>query len=142
VPYKGGGPAIADLLGGHVNLLFGTLTSTHDLARAGRLRALASTGSARSSVAPDVPTVAESGLPGYAVEAWYGVLAPAGTPRAVVERLSGDLAKIAQVPEVREQIRAQGAEAVGGTPEEFGRYLRAEVDKWARTVRAQGLRGE
>ena len=142
VPYKGGGPALADLLGGHVGLLISTVTSTHDLVKSGRLRALATTGSKRSVVAPELPTVAEAGLPGYAVEAWYGVLAPAGTPRAIVERLSGDLARILQSAEGREALRAQGAEAVGNTPEEFARYLRMEVDKWAKMVKAQGLRGE
>ncbi len=142
VPYKGGGPALADLLGGHVGLLISTVTSTQDLVKSGRLRALATTGSKRSIVAPDLPTVAEAGLPGYAVEAWYGVLAPAGTPRAIVERLSGDLARILQSTEGREALRAQGAEAVGNAPEEFARYLRAEVDKWAKMVKAQGLRGE
>ncbi len=142
VPYKGGGPALADLLGGHVGLLISTVTSTHDLVKSGRLRALATTGAKRSIVAPELPTVAEAGLPGYAVEAWYGVLAPAGTPRAIVERLSGDLARILQSAEGRDALRAQGAEAVGNTPEEFARYLRAEVDKWAKMVKAQGLRGE
>ncbi len=142
VPYKGGGPALSDLLGGHVGLLISTVTSTHDLVKTGRLRALATTGARRSVVAPELPTVAEAGLPGYAVEAWYGVLAPAGTPRAIVERLSGDLARILQSAEGREALRAQGAEAVGSTPEEFARYLRAEVDKWAKMVKAQGLRGE
>ena len=142
VPYKGGGPALADLLGGHVGLLISTVTSTHDLVKSGRLRALATTGAKRSIVAPELPTVAEAGLPGYAVEAWYGVLAPAGTPRAIVERLSGDLARILQSAEGREALRAQGAEAVGNTPEEFARYLRAEVGKWAKMVKAQGLRGE
>ena len=142
VPYKGGGPALSDLLGGHVGLLISTVTSTHDLVKTGRLRALATTGARRSVVAPELPTVAEAGLPGYAVEAWYGVLAPAGTPRAIVERLSGDLARILQSAEGREALRAQGAEAVGSTPEEFARYLRADVDKWAKMVKAQGLRGE
>lgn len=142
VPYKGGGPALADLLAGHVGLLISTVTSTHDLVKTGRLRALATTGTKRSVVAPELPTVAEAGLPGYAVEAWYGVLAPAGTPRPIVDRLSGDLARILQSADGREALRAQGAEAVGSTPEEFARYLRAEVDKWAKMVKAQGLRVE
>ena len=142
VPYKGGGPALADLMGGHVGVVFTTLTSTHELVRAGRLRALATTGTRRSAVVPELPTVAEAGVPGYAVEAWYGVAAPAGTPRAIVERLSADLARVVAHPEVREALRAQGAEGVGNTPDEFARYLRAEIDKWAKTVKAQGLRGE
>ena len=142
VPYKGGGPAIADILGGHVSLLFGTLTSTHEFAKSGRLRGLATTGGKRSVAAPELPTVAESGLPGYLVEAWYGVMAPAGTPRAIIDRLSAELARIVQAPDVRETLRAQGTEAVGGTPEEFARYLRAEIEKWSKMVKAQGLRNE
>ena len=142
VPYKGGGPALADLLGGHVSVLFSTLTSTLDLVKAGRLRALATTGSKRSGAASELPTVAESGLPGYVVEAWYGVMTPAGTPRPVIDRLATELARIVQAPDVRETLRAQGTEAVGSTPEEFSRYLRAEIDKWSKTVKAQGLRAE
>lgn len=142
VPYKGGGPALADLLGGHVSVLFSTLTSTLDLVKAGRLRALATTGSKRSGAAPELPTVAESGLPGYVVEAWYGVMVPAGTPRPIIDRLATELARIVQAPDVRETLRAQGTEAVGSTPEEFSRYLRAEIDKWSKTVKAQGLRAE
>ncbi len=142
VPYKGGGPAIADILGGHVSLLFGTLTSTHEFARSGRLRGLATTGAKRSVAAPELPTVAETGLPGYLVEAWYGVMAPVGTPRPIIDRLSAELARIVQAPEVRETLRAQGSDAVGSTPEEFARYLRAEIDKWSKMVKAQGLRNE
>ena len=142
VPYKGGGPAIADILGGHVSLLFGTLTSTHEFAKSGRLRALATTGGKRSVAAPELPTVAESGLPGYLVEAWYGVMAPTGTPRPIIDRLAVELARIVQAPDVRETLRAQGTEAVGSTPEEFARYLRAEIEKWSKMVKAQGLRNE
>jgi tripartite-type tricarboxylate transporter receptor subunit TctC len=142
VPYKGGGPAMSDLIGGHVDLLFGTITLTHDLVKSGRIRALATTGSRRSSAAPDLPTVDEAGLPGYVVDAWYGVMAPAGTPRPIVARLGAELAKIAQTAEVRDALRAQGAESVGSSPEEFARYVRAEVDKWAKTVKAQGLQAD
>ena len=142
VPYKGGGPAIADILGGHVSLLFGTLTSTHEFAKSGRLRALATTGGKRSVAAPELPTVAESGLPGYLVEAWYGVMAPTGTPRPIIDRLAVELARIVQAPDVRETLRAQGTESVGSTPEEFARYLRAEIEKWSKMVKAQGLRNE
>jgi tripartite-type tricarboxylate transporter receptor subunit TctC len=142
VPYKGGGPALADVAGGHVPLFFGTMTSTRDLVKAGRLRALATTGATRSPGAPELPTVAESGVPGYEVSAWYGVLAPAGTPRPIVNRLSADLARMLRVPDVREALLANGTDPVGSTPEEFARHLRNEIDKWAKVVQASGLHAE
>lgn len=142
VPYKGGGPALGDVVAGHVPLFFGTMTSTRDLAKSGRLRALATTSAARSPSWPDLPTVAESGVPGYQVSAWYGVLAPAGTPRPIVERLSSELAKMVRLPEVREGLLAQGTDPVGSSPEEFGQHFRNEIDKWAKVVHAAGLHAE
>jgi tripartite-type tricarboxylate transporter receptor subunit TctC len=142
VPYKGGGPALADVAGGHVPLFFGTMTSTRDLVKAGRLRALATTGATRSAGAPELPTVAESGVPGYEVNAWYGVLAPAGTPRPIVNRLSAELARMLRIPDVREALVAQGTDPVGSSPEEFGRHLRNEIEKWAKVVQASGLHAE
>ncbi len=142
VPYKGGGPALADVIAGHVPLFFGTMTLTRDHARSGRLRALATTGAARSAGAPELPTVAEAGVAGYEVGAWYGVLAPAGTPRPIVGRLSEELARIMRAPDVREMLRTQGTESVGSTPEEFARFLRTEIDKWSKIVKASDLRAE
>jgi tripartite-type tricarboxylate transporter receptor subunit TctC len=142
VPYKGGGPALADVAGGHVPLFFGTMTSTRDLVKAGRLRALATTGATRSPGAPELPTVAESGVPGYEVSAWYGVLAPAGTPRPIVNRVSHDLARMLRIPEVRDALLAQGTDPVGSSPEEFGRHLRNEIEKWAKVVQASGLHAD
>jgi tripartite-type tricarboxylate transporter receptor subunit TctC len=142
VPYKGGGPALADVAGGHVPLFFGTMTSTRDLARSGRVRALATTTAARSPSWPELPTVAESGVPGFEVSAWFGVLAPAGTPRPIIDRLSGELIKMVRNREVREGLLAQGSDPVGSTPEEFGRHLRNEIDKWAKVVQASGLHAD
>ena len=139
VAYKGGGPALADLVGGQVQLKFATMTSTRDLIKAGRLRALATTGATRSPSAPELPTVAESGVPGYAINAWYGVLAPAGTPRPIITRLAGELAQMLRIAEVRDALLAQGNDPVGSSPEEFGRHLRDEIDKWAKVVQASGL---
>lgn len=142
VPYKGGGSALGDVAGGHVPLFFGTMTSTRDLVKSGRLRALATTTTARSPSWPHPPTVAESGVPGFEVSAWFGVLAPAGTPGPIVARLSGELIKMVRTREVREGLLAQGSDLVGSTPEEFGRHLRSEIDKWSKVVQASGLRAD
>jgi tripartite-type tricarboxylate transporter receptor subunit TctC len=142
VPYKGGGPALADVAGGHVQLFFGTMTATRDLAKSGRLRPLATTSAARSPSWPELPTVAESGLADFEVSAWFGVLAPAGTPKSIVARLSGELARMVRVQEVRDGLLAQGNDPVGSSEEDFGRHLRNEIDKWARVVHASGLRAD
>jgi len=142
VPYKGGGPALADVAGGHLPIFFGTMTLTRDLVKSGRLRALATTSAARSPSWPELPTVAESGVPGFEVSAWYGVLAPAGTPRPVIDRLSGELIKMVRNREVRDGLLAQGSDPVGSTPEEFARHLRNEIDKWAKVVQASGLHAD
>jgi tripartite-type tricarboxylate transporter receptor subunit TctC len=142
VPYKGGGPALADVAGGHVPLFFGTMTSTRDLVKSGRLRALATTTAGRSPSWPELPTVAESGVPGFEVSAWFGVLAPAGTPAPVISRLSTELQKMVRNREVREGLLAQGSDPVGSTPEEFGRHLRNEIEKWAKVVQASGLHAD
>jgi tripartite-type tricarboxylate transporter receptor subunit TctC len=142
VPYKGGGPALADVAGGHVPLFFGTMTSTRDLVKSGRLRALATTTSRRSPSWSEIPTVAESGVPGFEVSAWFGVLAPAGTPGPIIARLSAELTRMMRNREVREGLLAQGSDPVGSTPEEFGRHLRNEIDKWSKVVQASGLRAD
>ena len=142
VPYKGGGPALADVVGGQVQLLFNTMTSTVGFMNSGKLRALAVTGKQRSPAVPNLPTVAEAGVPGFDVGAWFGVVVPKGTPRPIVLRLNGEIVRITRLPEAREQFAAQGAEPVGSTPEEFGRHLRAEIDKWARVAKAANMRTE
>jgi tripartite-type tricarboxylate transporter receptor subunit TctC len=142
VPYKGGGPALADLMAGQLHLVFATTTSTREFVRTGRLRALAITSLKRSPLLPDMPTVAESGIPGFEVLAWYGIMVPSGTPKAIVARLSTELQRAARAPEVRERFNAVGAEPVGTTAEEFGVFLRNEIDKWQKVVKASGLRTE
>ena len=142
VPYKGGAPALADVIAGQIHLIFGTMTMTREFAKSGRLRALATTGPARSAGAPELPTVAEAGVAGYEVGAWYGVLAPVGTPRPIIAKLSEELARIVRIPEVRASLLAQGSEPAGSTPDEFARFLRAEIDKWARIAKVSGMRAD
>lgn len=139
VAYKGGGPALNDLLAGHVQLQFGTVASMREFVKAGRLRGLATTGPRRSQAVPDLPTVAEVGYPGAEVTAWYAVLAPAGTPRPVIERLSSEIARIVRLPQVQESLRAQGSDGVGSSTDDANRFFRGEVDKWGRIVRASNL---
>jgi tripartite-type tricarboxylate transporter receptor subunit TctC len=142
VPYKGGGPAIADVIGGQVQLLFNTMTSTVGFMNSGKLRALAVTGKQRSPGVPNLPTVAEAGVPGFDVGAWFGIVVPRGTPRALVNKLNSEIVRITRLPEAREQFAAQGAEAIGSTPEEFARHLRTEIDKWAKVAKAAKMRSE
>lgn len=138
VPYKGSAPALNDVVSGQVPVMFDTMLSAMPLVKAGRLKALAVTSAARSPAAPDVPTVAESGLPGYQVFAWNGLLAPAGTPPAVIARINEELRKAMLLPLVREKFSAQGFAASWGTPEQFAGFLRSEVDKWTKTVKSSG----
>jgi len=140
VPYKGGGPAVADLLGGQVQLMFATLPTVLEHVRAGRLRAIGVTGAQRFSGAPDLPTIAEAGLPGYAVSGWSGLFAPARTPRAVIDRLAGETAKILGDPALKERFLAQGAEPAIKMPDEFAAFVDAEIRKWRKVVDASGMR--
>jgi tripartite-type tricarboxylate transporter receptor subunit TctC len=142
VPYKGGGPALADVVGGQVQLLFNTMTSTVGFMNSGKLRALAVTGKRRSPGVPNLPTVAEAGVPGYDVGAWFGIVVPRGTQRAIVNKLNSEIVRIARLPEERDQFVAQGAEAIGSTPEEFSKHLRVEIDKWAKVAKAAKMRAE
>lgn len=142
VPYKGTAPAIVDLVGGHVQAMFDILPSSMPHIRTGRLRALAVTGTTRSPDAPDVPTVAESGLPGYEVRNWYGVLAPVRTPPEVVARLHGEIGRSIDSPDLRERLMAQGytAEPIGN--ERFATMLSADLAKWARVIQDSGARAD
>ena len=133
VPYKGGAAAMTDLLGGHVTLLFDTLSNTLVHAQSGKLRLLASTGPSRVAAMPSLPTIAET-LPGYDAMTWFGILGPAAMPRAVVVRVNGDVAKVLQVNEVRASLAAQGFEPAAGTPEAFAAQIQADLSKWARLV--------
>jgi tripartite-type tricarboxylate transporter receptor subunit TctC len=140
VPYKGAIAALTDVISGREQLYIGALISTVPHIRANRLRALAITGKSRSSVFPDLPTIAESGLPDYDVSAWYGLLAPAGTSREIVNRLNKEVRNAVQEPDIQQRLAADGSEAIGSTSEEFGSFIRSEIKKWERAVKAAGAK--
>jgi tripartite-type tricarboxylate transporter receptor subunit TctC len=142
VPYRGTAPATADLIGGQVQIAFLGIPAVLPHLKSGKLRVLAVTGLQRSPELPDVPTVDESGVPGYEVSPWYGLLAPAGTPRAVVARLADETTRIVRTEDLREKLAAQGADAAGGTPEEYAAVIRADTSTWARVIDRAGLRSE
>jgi tripartite-type tricarboxylate transporter receptor subunit TctC len=142
VPYKGDTPALIDLASGQVSLMFGTAVSFLPYVKTGRLNALAVTNPKRSPVAPNVPTVAESGLPGFEALQWFGVYVPAGTPREIVVRLNTEIGKILRMPDVRERFAGLGADVGGGSAEEFAAFQRAEVAKWTKIVKASGAKIE
>jgi tripartite-type tricarboxylate transporter receptor subunit TctC len=137
VPYKGGAPALTDLVTGRIQFFFSVMLSSMPHMRAGKLRALGVTSLKRATIFPDVPTIAESGLPGFEVNNWYGVAVPAKTPRAVVERLHADIARALKTDAVRERLAQDGSEAVGETSQKFGELLRADLQRW-RKYAAQG----
>jgi tripartite-type tricarboxylate transporter receptor subunit TctC len=139
VPYKGTGQAVTDLLAGHVNLMFAPAQTVMPYVREGRLRALALTGAKRSESLPDLPTVAESGLPGYAAVGWFGLLAPAATPRATVAKISADVKRVLAEREVREKMLGLGADPSGDTPEEFARFIRDDQAKWSKLMKEAGI---
>jgi tripartite-type tricarboxylate transporter receptor subunit TctC len=140
VPYKGSAPAITDLLGGQVSMMFDNMPSGLPHVKAGKLRALGVTSAKRSAAAPEIPTIAESGVPGYEVDSWFGILAPAGTPREIVNKLNVEIVRILRMPEVKQRLAEQGAEPVGNTPEQFAEHIRKETIKWARVVKASGAK--
>jgi tripartite-type tricarboxylate transporter receptor subunit TctC len=139
VPYKGGGSALIDLLAGQVTMYFGSMPAALPHIRSLRLRALGVTSLARSAAAPDIPTVAESGFPGFEAVTWIGAVAPAGVPRNIVTRLNTELADIMRAPEVRDKLLAQGAEPMTDAPEHFGAYIKSEIGKWASVVKLAGI---
>ncbi|MBY0437105.1 MAG: tripartite tricarboxylate transporter substrate binding protein [Burkholderiales bacterium] len=141
VPYKGGAAAMTDLLGGHVTLLFDTLSNTLSHAQSGKLRLLASTGPKRVASMPDLPTIAET-LPGYDAMTWFGILGPAALPRPVVNRVNGEVARVLQVGEVRASLASQGFEPAAGTPEAFAAQIQADLAKWAKLVSDAKIRVE
>ena len=142
VPYKGTPPAVTDLIAGQVSLMFANTLSVLPFVQSGRLRALALSSAKRSAAAPELPTVAESGIPGFDVSTWFGLFAPAGTPREIINRLNGELRRIGQMPNIRELLRSQGADPLSTTPEEFRSFIRVELVKWAKAVQAAGVRTE
>jgi tripartite-type tricarboxylate transporter receptor subunit TctC len=142
VPYKGTAPAMIDVTGGHVSIILDSTVSSLPNVRAGRLRALAITGRTRASAAPDIPTVAELGVPGYEAVSWYGLLGPAGLPRDIVGALHAQAVKTAASPEVRAKLAALGADPGGNSPEEFSQLIRDEIAKWSKVAATAGIRIE
>lgn len=142
VPYKGSGPGVTDLVAGHVPLMMPNMLSALPHIKSGRLRALGVTSAKRASRASDIPTIAEAGVPGYEAVQWYGVLAPAGTPRPIITRLHAEVVRVLQQSDIKERFLSDGAEAVGSSPEEFAAFIRAETGKWAKVIKDAGLRPE
>ena len=138
VPYKGSAPALTDVMSGQVDVMFDTTLSAMPFVKAGKLKALGLTSPVRSPAAPDVPTIAESGLLGYEVFAWNGVFVPAGTPKAIIQQLNDQIRKAMLLPQVKDKFSAQGFSASWNSPENFGVFVKNEVDKWSRTVKASG----
>lgn len=140
VPYKGSAPALNDLIAGQVSLMFDLVLTAAPHVKSGAVRGLAVTSSQRSSALPELPTVAESGVPGYEVSAWFGIFAPAGVPQPVVQRLNAEFVKALLQPDLRQRLASQGAEPLTSTPSEFAAYLRSEIEKWAKVVKASGMK--
>jgi tripartite-type tricarboxylate transporter receptor subunit TctC len=139
VPYKGGGPAIVDVVAGQVPVTFGTAASVSPQTKSGRLRGLAVTGGQRSATLPDLPTIAESGVPGYEMLNWLGLFAPSGTPRVILERLNTEALRVARSAEVRDRLNAAGAEPSPLATEEFSLFVKKEIEKWGKVVAATGM---
>ncbi len=142
IPYKGGGPALTDVIAGHVHLIFNNPLTVLGHVRAGRLKALAVTSAKRSSVVPGLPTIAESGLPGFDITGWYAVLAPAHVPPAIIDKLHKEIVALISTPEMRERLASQGLEPVGNTPREFSAFMATEIRKWAKIVAELGARAD
>ncbi len=139
IPYKGSGPAVVAMLGGEVSMMFDSISTSYPQVKAGKLKGIAVTGAKRSSILPDVPTVSES-VPGFVVDGWYGILAPAGTPTAIVDQLSKALAEVANEEKVRKQLNESGYEIVGSTPEAFGKHIDTELVRWGKAVKDSGAK--
>jgi tripartite-type tricarboxylate transporter receptor subunit TctC len=140
IPYKGNGPATTALLGGEVSVMLLQMAVAGPHIAAGKLRALAVPGAERSAAMPELPTIAEAALPGFSVTPWFGVVAPAGTPKAAIAKLNSAIAAIMALPEVKEQLTKQGAQAVSSTPEEFAAFIKTEIPHWAKVVKTSGAR--
>ena len=140
IPYKGSSPAVTDLLAGQVNMMFDNIPSSLPHIKAGKLRALAVTGSKRSQLLPDLPTIAEAGVAGYDSYVWFGIVAPAGTPPEIIAKLNAALVKTAATPEFRDRLTSQGYEVMSSTPEQMAASIRGEIDKWGKVVKASGAK--
>jgi tripartite-type tricarboxylate transporter receptor subunit TctC len=142
IPYKGAGPAVIELLAGHHVLYFGNVPSVINHARSGKLRAIAVTGAKRTPAAPEVPTVAESGIPGFLVTTWYGVSAPAKTPRPIIDKLHSEIVRALNSPDLKARLTNDGADPVGNTPEQYTAFVQNEIAKWGKVIKSAGLKGE
>ncbi|MES2562718.1 MAG: tripartite tricarboxylate transporter substrate binding protein [Pseudomonadota bacterium] len=142
IPYKGGGPAMIDLLGGQINLIFATAASAIPHTKSGKIRGLAVTTSNRSKLVPELPTVAEAGLPGFEANNWYGIVVPAKTPRPIIDRLNKEFVTVLNAPDVKEVLFRQGLDAAPSTPQAFGAYIQAETVKWAKVIKVSGAKPE
>ena len=142
IPYKGTGPALTAVMSGEAQMIISSLLPALPHAKSGKLRVLAVTSTARSAVLPDVPTAAESGLPRFETSSWHGILAPAGTPRAIVTKLHGKFVEVMHQPEIKERLNAQGLDVVASTPEQFAAHIKAETDKYARIINQIGLKAD
>lgn len=142
VPYKGAPPALVDLVSGRIQFMFASPPSVMSLVRSGKLRAIATTGTKRAAQLPDLPTVAESGVPGYQSSIWQSLLAPAKTPAAIIKRLHAEVADIARQPEVKERLIVDGSEAIGSTPQELADHIAGEIARWTKVIKAMGLKQE
>ena len=140
VPYKGAAPAMQDLIGGRIQLMFDNLASSLGQVKAGKVRALAVTTAKRSPLAPDLPTIAETGVPGFDISTWFGIFAPAGTPKPALDRLHAEFAKALAAADVRDRMTSMGAEPVGNTPDEFAAFVRSEGEKYSKVIRASGAK--
>jgi tripartite-type tricarboxylate transporter receptor subunit TctC len=140
VPYKGGAPVMLDLLAGNIHFVFATAASAISHVRAGKINALAVTTAKRSAMAPELPTVAEAVLPGFEANNWYGFLVPATTPRGIINRLNKEIVTVMLLPEVKDFLFKQGLQIAPSTPEEFGAYIRSETVKWAKVIKAAGIK--
>jgi tripartite-type tricarboxylate transporter receptor subunit TctC len=141
VPYKGGMPALSDVMAGQIQMLFSTQAQAHPFIPNHRVKVLAVTTATRSPSAPDVPTMAEAGVPGYEVAGWYGMLAPAGTPQAIIDKLQREIAQILKLPDVKETLALDGSDAVGSTPAQFAVHMRTEVEKWRKLIQEARITG-
>jgi tripartite-type tricarboxylate transporter receptor subunit TctC len=142
VPYKGGSQAVADVAAGHADLLFNGMLATFPQVKGGRMRALAVSSPKRVAAAPEIPTVAESGLPGFETGSWQGMLAPSGTPRDIVLKLNAEIRRILGTPEMKAQLADQGTEVRAGTPESLDQFIRTEIPRWAKVVKQSGIKVE
>jgi len=142
IPYKGTGPLVTDLIAGQTSLTITGVPPLYPFVQSGRLRGIAVGSVKRLALMPDLPTIAEAGVPGYESSTWFGPLAPAKTPREIILRLNTELLKILQRPDIKARFAAEGAEGLGSTPEEFGTYIKSEIDRWGRVIKAAGVRPE